>query len=112
MFEVTPEERANVRAQVENAGLATIVLHWLLAFTEDLHLTSPRGEVRKATSEYLAELARLCRDLGGAVMVLGSPQQRNLLPGVDRSKPTFPGLGQQIQGQVLLGCGHSPDCHP
>src|SRR5690606_15667017 len=26
---------------------------------------------------------RLCRDLGGSLMVLGSPQQRNLLPGVN-----------------------------
>jgi sugar phosphate isomerase/epimerase len=40
--------------------------------------------VRKKTSEYLKELIRLCRDLGGSIMVLGSPQQRNLLPGVTK----------------------------
>jgi sugar phosphate isomerase/epimerase len=38
--------------------------------------------VRERTSAYLAELARLCRDVGGKIMVLGSPKQRNLLPGV------------------------------
>ena len=38
--------------------------------------------MRRATTEYIEELARLCRDLGGSVMVLGSPLQRNLLPGV------------------------------
>ena len=40
--------------------------------------------VRRKTAEYLAELARLCADLGGRIMVLGSPKQRNLAPGVTR----------------------------
>ncbi len=65
-----------------DAGLETIGLHWLLAFTEGYYLTSPDEAVRRRTAEYLGELARLCRDLGGQLMVLGSPKQRNLLPGV------------------------------
>jgi sugar phosphate isomerase/epimerase len=44
--------------------------------------------VRRRTGEYLGQLARLCADLGGKVMVLGSPQQRNLLPGVSREQAT------------------------
>ena len=43
---------------------------------------SPDNEVRRRTSEYLGELARLCRDLGGNLMVLGSPLQRNLIDGI------------------------------
>jgi sugar phosphate isomerase/epimerase len=38
--------------------------------------------VRTKTAAYLAELARMCRQVGGHIMVLGSPQQRNLLAGV------------------------------
>ena len=38
--------------------------------------------MREKTSDYLSELARMCRDLGGRVLVLGSPKQRNLLPDV------------------------------
>jgi sugar phosphate isomerase/epimerase len=57
-------------------------LHWLLAKTQGLHLTSPDSAVRQRTAEYLAELARLSRDLGGSLLVLGSPQQRNRAPGV------------------------------
>jgi sugar phosphate isomerase/epimerase len=38
--------------------------------------------VRAATAEYLKQLAKLCGDLGGKIMVLGSPQQRNMLPGI------------------------------
>jgi sugar phosphate isomerase/epimerase len=79
---ITPARRSEVRQQVADAGLQTVGLHWLLAFTEGYHLTSPDQGVRVRTGEYLAELARLCRDLGGCVLVLGSPRQRNLLPGV------------------------------
>src|SRR6056297_1737595 len=72
------DQRHAYRQQVEQAGFEIIGLHWLLAKTTGLHLTTPDQAVRKRTTEYLRELARLCRDLGGSVMVLGSPQQRNV----------------------------------
>ena len=81
-YQITPERRQEVRQQAEDAGLEVVGLHWLLAFTEGYYLTSPDVETRRRTAEYLAELGRLCRDLGGHVLVLGSPKQRNLLPGV------------------------------
>jgi sugar phosphate isomerase/epimerase len=81
-YEISPEQRQTVRKQAEVAGLEVIGLHWLLAKTEGYYLTTPDAAVRKKTADYLAELARMCRDLGGHMMVLGSPQQRNLLPGV------------------------------
>lgn len=80
--------RKSLREAATNAGLEVIGLHWLLAKTEGLHLTSPKEEVRQRTADYLIELARLCRDLGGHVLVFGSPQQRNLLPGVDLATAT------------------------
>lgn len=85
-LEVTAEERATIRGQVADAGLECVGLHWLLAKTEGYYLTTPDDAVRRRTSDYLAELARLCRDLDGSIMVLGSPQQRNLLEGVDHAQ--------------------------
>ena len=79
-YEISPARRAEVRRQIEAADLEMIGLHWLLAFTEGYYLTSPDAAVRAKTADYLGELARLCRDLGGKIMVLGSPQQRNLKP--------------------------------
>ncbi|NLF68960.1 MAG: sugar phosphate isomerase/epimerase [Candidatus Anammoximicrobium sp.] len=81
-YDISVERRREVRRQAEDAGLEVVGLHWLLAFTEGYYLTSPEADVRRRTSDYLGELARLCRDLGGKVLVLGSPKQRNLLPGV------------------------------
>jgi sugar phosphate isomerase/epimerase len=71
-----------VRGQIADAGLECVGLHWLLAKTEGFYLTTADAAVRRRTSDYFADLARLCRDLDGSIMVLGSPQQRNLLPGV------------------------------
>jgi len=59
---------------------------WLLAKTEGFYLTSPDPHVRRRTADYFGQLARLCADLGGKVLVLGSPKQRNLLPGVGRDE--------------------------
>ena len=81
-YDISPATRAEVKRQADDAGLEIIGLHWLLAKTSGYYLTTPDDAVRRKTADYIGELARLCRDLGGKVMVLGSPQQRNLLPGV------------------------------
>ena len=72
-----------LRAIVEDAGLETIGLHWLLAKTEGFYLTSPDAATRRTTAHYLVSLAEATHALGGSVMVFGSPKQRSLLPGVD-----------------------------
>lgn len=74
------EDRIRYRNEVESAGLEIIGLHWLLAKTEGFHLTTTEPAVRQRTGQYLVELGELCRDLGGSIMVLGSPQQRNFSP--------------------------------
>jgi sugar phosphate isomerase/epimerase len=70
------------RDRAEAAGLEIVGLHWLFAKTNGFHLTSPDPNVRRHTAEYLRALVEFCADLGGKVIVLGSPQQRKLLPGV------------------------------
>ena len=84
--EISPKKRAEVRRQAEKAKLQILGLHWLLAKTEGFHLTSPEAAVRRKTAEYLAELARFCAELGGKILVFGSPKQRSLLPGVSRAQ--------------------------
>lgn len=79
--EFSSQQRSDYRAAVESAGLEMIGLHWLLAKTDGFHLTTRDAAVRAATADYFGELATLCHDLGGKVMVLGSPQQRNLTEG-------------------------------
>jgi sugar phosphate isomerase/epimerase len=93
--DVTATQREEIRRTIERAGLECVGLHWLLAKTEGFHVTHPDAGIRGRTVTYLEDLARLCRDLGGRIMVFGSPHQRSLLPGVtpeeafDRLTDTF-----------------------
>jgi sugar phosphate isomerase/epimerase len=84
--EVTAKRRAELRRQAEDCGLTILGLHWLLAKTEGLHVTSPDEATRRRTADYLVELARCCRDLGGDILVFGSPAQRKIPPGAKREQ--------------------------
>ncbi len=80
--DVPNQGRTRLRRLADREGLQVTALHWLLAKTSGLHLTSADAGVRQLTAEYLVELIRFCSDLGGEVMVFGSPKQRDLLNGM------------------------------
>lgn len=80
--DISSQQRTEIRSVAEAHGLEVIGLHWLLAKTEGFHLTTIDNTVRRATARYLAELAHCCADLGGKILVFGSPAQRNLDPGM------------------------------
>ena len=91
----TADQRREARQIIADAGLATVGLHWLLAKTEGFHLTSPAAATRQRTAGYLRALAEATADLGGTLMVLGSPKQRDLAPGVT------PEQGLEYAAEVL-----------
>lgn len=77
--QIPASRRTQMADQIARAGVEVVGLHWLLAKTEGFHLTTTDETIRERTAQYLGHLAELCRDLGGSIMVLGSPQQRNFL---------------------------------
>lgn len=79
---ISPAKRTELRKIASDSGVEIIGLHWLLAKTTGLHLTTFDAEVRKSTAAYLRELAKACGDLGGSVLVFGSPAQRSLERGM------------------------------
>lgn len=72
-------ERATIRRTAEDAGLTITGLHWLLVTPEGLSITDPSK--RDETRDVLLALVDLCADLGGRVLVHGSPKQREIPAG-------------------------------
>ena len=84
--DVPIEQRHLLKEQAEARGLQIIGLHWLLAKTEGLHLSTADDSVRKATANYARELVSACADFGGDLMVWGSPFQRDVEEGMSREQ--------------------------
>lgn len=78
--DISTQRRKRIVQAARNAGVEIVGLHWLFVSPKGLHLTTPDDAVRRATTEYLRALVDFCGDLGGTVMTLGSPKQRNIEP--------------------------------
>jgi sugar phosphate isomerase/epimerase len=97
--EIDAQRRRDLRRAAEAAGVPVVGLHWLLVQPPGLYVTTPDDAVRLRTSEYFEALVRFCADLGGKLMVIGSPKQRNLLPGITRERAM--GYAADVFGRVL-----------
>ena len=83
---VSKNERSEIHEIAERYGVEVVGTHWLLVTPPGLHITHPDENVRKLTVKYLIALVKFTADIGGKIMVFGSPKQRNILPGVDERR--------------------------
>ncbi len=69
--------RAQHRQILAENGLEFAGLHWsMMGASIPVHLTDPQKIDNNAT--WLAGVGNLCADLGGKIVVVGSPKQRNI----------------------------------
>lgn len=69
------------RRAARDAGIEIASLHWLLVAPAGLSITDPDNAVRARTVEVMRRLIDLCGELGGKILVHGSPLQRRLTAG-------------------------------
>lgn len=84
--DISAAERARIKEAAAKAGIAISGIHWVLVQAEGMHLTSPDVATRERTARYFCDLADFCADIGGKVIVVGSPKQRSLEPGVSHEQ--------------------------
>lgn len=81
--DISSSQRAEIKDSAKRHGIAIAGIHWVLVKPEGLYINHPDKSIRDRTANYFCELVNFCADIGGKVMVVGSPKQRNLMPGVE-----------------------------
>lgn len=108
--DLSPEERAAIRRTAQEVGIDIAGLHWLLVKPPGLHLTTSDAEVRRRTAQYLVALVHFCADIGGKVLVLGSPKQRSIMPdstleqGWERARETLMPAVKTAEQRGVVWC--------
>lgn len=94
-------ERIELQEMIRGYGLECVGLHWLLVSPPGLHITSADSGVRERTQQYLYSLVEFTSDIGGKIMVFGSPKQRMVMKGVTRLEAWRRGV------EVFRRCGEA-----
>ncbi|HUW61197.1 MAG TPA: sugar phosphate isomerase/epimerase family protein [Candidatus Bathyarchaeia archaeon] len=80
--DVPQQVRRDIVARAQAAKLDILGIHWVLVGPEGVHITHPEKSVRDRTAQYLIDLANFCGDVGGKVLIFGSPKQRSVQEGM------------------------------
>ena len=72
---------AELRRAASDAGIAITGLHYLLRAPAGLSITTADAAQRESTIAAIQAFCALCAELGGKILVHGSPDQRVLAPG-------------------------------
>jgi sugar phosphate isomerase/epimerase len=108
--DISTAERKQIRQMAAGAGVAICGIHWVLMHAEGMYLNHNDPAVRERTAKYLCDLVDFCGDLDGKNIVVGSPKQRNVLPGVtpeqawDWATSTFGGAVKRAEARGVTIC--------
>jgi len=80
---LTGAEIAALRRAASDAGIAITGLHYLMRAPAGLSITSADDTLRQRSIEVMRRFCGLCAELGGAILVHGSPDQRKLDAGYE-----------------------------
>src|SRR4030066_936037 len=81
--EISTKRRNAIRRAAEDRGIEIVGLHWLLVKPEGLQINHPDEFIRIQTQEYIEALMHFCADIGGKLLLHGSPHQRTVKEGWD-----------------------------
>jgi D-psicose/D-tagatose/L-ribulose 3-epimerase len=102
--------RTQLRRIAEDHGLEITGLHWLLVTPDGLSITTRDEGTRERTLDVMRRLIELATDLGGRILVHGSPQQRAIEPGdsresaLARARDAFAAIAKDAEQAGVVYC--------
>ncbi|TNF19749.1 MAG: sugar phosphate isomerase/epimerase [Rhodobacteraceae bacterium] len=95
--------RQAIRRAAGMEGITITGLHWLLSAPDGLSITSDDPAVQARTRDHIRAMVALCADLGGDVLIHGSPGQRQL------SDAASPEAGMENAREAFLTAGEAAE---
>jgi sugar phosphate isomerase/epimerase len=83
VLEISSRRRRQIREAAKKCRIEIVGLHWLLVKPEGLYINHPDEFIRIKTQEYVEALIHFCADIGGKLLLHGSPHQRTVQEGWD-----------------------------
>lgn len=108
--DITEQQRREIVRSADSWGVDIVGLHWLLVRPAGLYLNHIDPEVRQRTRDYLDTLIRFCADIGGRVLVFGSPKQRSVYKGLtfqqawDYAQESFTHVAETARREGVYFC--------
>ena len=108
--DISLSRRRAIRRAAEKSGIEIVGLHWLLVKPEGLSINHPDEIIRIRTQEYMEALIHFCADIGGKLLIHGSPHQRTVLPEWDskesweRARETFETCLETARKRNVIYC--------
>jgi len=108
--DIPKKQRQAIRNAAEQNKIGISGIHWVLAQADGMYLNHSDPAVRQRSANYFCELVQFCSDLGGKIIVVGSPKQRNILEGATKeqawawAKETFTTCVRRAEDQGVTIC--------
>jgi sugar phosphate isomerase/epimerase len=108
--EVSLPRRKAIQRAAEKSGIEIVGLHWLLVKPEGLSINHPDEIIRIRTQEYMEALIHFCADIGGKLLIHGSPHQRTIQHEWDfkesweRARETFEACLETARKRNVIYC--------
>ncbi|MBO3842524.1 MAG: sugar phosphate isomerase/epimerase [Candidatus Brockarchaeota archaeon] len=75
---ISMEKRREIRRKSVESGIEVVGTHWVLVCDRNVNLFNNLGEVNREAVKYLTKVIEFTSDIGGRIVVFGSPKQRNI----------------------------------
>ena len=108
--EISLPRRKAIQRAAEKSGIEIVGLHWLLVKPEGLSVNHPDEIIRIRTQEYMEALIHFCADIGGKLLIHGSPHQRTIQHEWDlkeswkRARETFEACLETARKRNVIYC--------
>ncbi|MCX8081820.1 MAG: sugar phosphate isomerase/epimerase [bacterium] len=99
---IPEQKRKEIRELSHRYNIDIIGTHWLLVKPEGLSVSTGDRTLRDKTADYLCKLVHFTADIGGSLMVFGSPKQRSI--GEGQTKQEVKENVKEVLIEVLKEC--------